>query len=276
MYSLFNKISYETCKLVTTAYSTSFSIGARCLHPSIRNAIYSIYGFVRLADEIVDTFDGHDRETLLREFEEEYYKALHNRISMNPIVHSFQKTVHTYDIDDELIQTFLRSMKSDLYQTYFDEDNIKDYIHGSAEVVGLMCLKVFVKGNNEQYLKLKPYAIRLGAALQKVNFLRDLQHDTNNLHRIYFPVLKNQQFDETVKRNILSDIYQDYKVALEGIRMLPKCARLGVYTAFLYYKQLTKQIEHTPAAKLLKSRIRVSNAKKLILFGQAYLAEKFI
>lgn len=276
MDNLFNNISFRSSRLVTNAYSTSFSIGVRCLHPSVRNAIYGIYGFVRLADEIVDTFHEYNKEELLLEYEQEYYKALNKGISTNPIINSFQQIVRTYNIDDELIHIFFNSMKSDLHQTQFAENEIQQYIHGSAEVIGLMCLQVFVKGNRQEYEKLKPYAMRLGAAFQKVNFLRDLGHDTDNLHRTYFPVLSDREIDEPAKRSILDDIYEDYRVALEGIRQLPECARLGVYTAFLYYKSLAKRIESTPAEQLLHTRIRVSNSRKMLLLSQAYLTVKFV
>lgn len=275
MDALFNEVSFRTSRLVTNAYSTSFSIGAKCLHSSVRDAIYSIYGFTRFADEIVDSFQGYNREYLLQEFESQYYKALEDGISLNPVINSFQCTVSKYQIQDELIQSFLSSMRSDLYQSNFAEEEIKNYIYGSAEVVGLMCLKVFVNGDDDEYNRLKPYAMRLGSAFQKINFLRDLKHDTNNLHRVYFPILKTHKFDEMTKKHILDDIYEDYRIALDGIKLLPECARLGVYTAYLYYKSLTKLIEATPAERLINTRIRVPNAKKVILFGQAYLTTKF-
>lgn len=275
MDALFNEVSFKTSRLVTNAYSTSFSIGARCLHPTIRDAIYSIYGFVRFADEIVDSFHGYDKQHLLEEFENEYYKGLEEGISLNPVINSFQYTVRKYQIMDELIQSFLTSMKSDLYKTKFAEEEIRNYIYGSAEVVGLMCLKVFVNGNEQEYNRLKPYAMRLGSAFQKINFLRDLKHDTLNLHRVYFPILKKRAFDEHTKHSILEDIYEDYRIALEGIKLLPQCARLGVYTAYLYYRSLTKKIESTPAEKLINTRIRVPNAQKMMLFGKAYLTIKF-
>jgi len=275
MDAIFNEVSFKTSRLLTNTYSTSFSIGARYLHSSVRNAIYSIYGFTRLADEIVDSFHGYNKEYLLQELEYQYYKALEDRISLNPVINSFQETVVKYKIKDDLVQSFLKSMKSDLYKSNFAEEEIKKYIYGSAEVVGLMCLKVFVKGNEEEYNRLRPYAMRLGAAFQKINFLRDLKHDTDNLHRVYFPILKKREFDETAKRCILEDIYEDFRIALEGIKQLPECARLGVYTAYLYYNSLTRLIEATPAERLINTRIRVPNAKKMILFGQAYLTTKF-
>ncbi|MCD7900167.1 MAG: squalene/phytoene synthase family protein [Bacteroides sp.] len=275
MDALFNEVSFRTSRLVTNAYSTSFSIGARCLHSSIRDAIYSIYGFVRFADEIVDSFHGYNRQYLLEEFEYQYYKALDEGISLNPVINSFQSTVRKYQIMDELIQSFLSSMKSDLHMKRFEEEEIRHYIYGSAEVVGLMCLKVFVNGDHQEYSRLKPYAMRLGSAFQKINFLRDLKHDTLNLHRVYFPILKKKTFDESTKRYILDDIYEDYRIALIGIEQLPECARLGVYTAYLYYKSLTKKIESIPADKLIHTRIRIPNAKKIMLFGRAYLTIKF-
>ncbi len=275
MDSRFYNISFKISKLITGSYSTSFAIGVRCLHSSIRNAVHSIYGFVRFADEIVDTFHEYDREKLLSEFENEYYKALEAGISLNPVINAFQLTVKKYGIPGHLVQSFLKSMKSDLYKSRFAEKEISDYIYGSAEVVGLMCLKVFVGKNNDEYERLKPYAMRLGAAFQKINFLRDIQHDTHNLNRIYFPVLQTNELNESTKKEILDDIYNDYNMALEGIMQLPATARLGVYTAYLYYLSLTKVIESTPATRLFRKRIRISNGRKMVLFGQAYLIDKF-
>lgn len=274
MKSLFDEVSFKTSRFVTHQYSTSFSIGVRCFSPPIRNAIYSIYGFVRLADEIVDTFHEYDKEYLLDDFEKSYYMAVKHGISMNPILNSFQFTVRKYNIDEELVRAFLNSMRSDLRKKKFDENEIKEYIYGSAEVVGLMCLKVFVNGNQASYNELQPYAMRLGAAFQKINFLRDLQHDTQELSRTYFPVLKNQSFDEKNKRIILDDIYSDYEQAMIGIRKLPEEARFGVYTAYLYYRNLTKIIEKTDATQIMKKRISVPNSKKLFLLFKAYLANK--
>lgn len=274
MDKFFHTVCVKTSRLVTTSYSTSFSIGVKCLHPSIRDAIYNIYGFVRFADEIVDTFQEYDREKLLNEFEEQYYKALEDRISLNPILNAFQHTVHTYHIQDELVQAFLKSMRSDLYKSRFDEEEIKEYIYGSADVVGLMCLKVFVKGNDDEYERLKPYAVRLGSAFQKINFLRDLKHDTHNLHRDYFPILKTEGLNEKTKKMILEDIMEDYRVALEGIKQLPQCARLGVYVAFLYYRSLTLRIMRTKAEKLMEERIRISDLNKIFLLFRAYVDTK--
>lgn len=272
---LFYKVSFQTSRLVTHAYSTSFSIGARFLQASVRDAIYSIYGFVRFADEIVDSFEGYDKARLLDEFEQAYRQALAAGISLNPVLNAFQITVTRYRIPDELIRSFLTSMRQDLHPVNFGEKELQTYIYGSAEVVGLMCLKVFVGGNQTLYEQLKPYAMRLGDAFQKINFLRDLRHDTQHLHRIYFPTLKNQPLDETNKRQILREIDEDFRMGLEGIRQLPACARLGVYTAYLYYKSLAKLIEATPAHQLIQTRIRVPNATKIVLFGKAYLTTKF-
>ncbi len=276
MDALYHKVSYETGKLVTSTYSTSFSIGVKCLSPSIRDAIYSIYGFVRLADEIVDTFHEYDREQLLTEFEQDYYKAMERGISTNPVLNAFQDTVKNYGIEDDQVQAFLRSMKSDLCQSRFGEQEIKEYIYGSADVVGLMCLKVFVNGDPDEYERLKPYAMRLGSAFQKINFLRDLAHDTNNLHRVYFPILKDQPLNEQTKQIILEDIFEDYRIARIGIKELPRCARLGVYTAYLYYRALTRQIVKVQAEKLMEERISISNFYKILLFGKAYLFTKLI
>lgn len=272
---LFYKVSFQTSRLVTQAYSTSFSIGARLLHTPVREAIYSIYGFVRLADEIVDSFEGYDKARLLEEFEQEYDKAIAAGISLNPVLNAFQATVSRYHIPDSLIRSFLKSMRQDLEKVKFGEQELKAYIYGSAEVVGLMCLQVFVDGRQEAYDRLRPYAMRLGDAFQKINFLRDLRHDTQELHRIYFPALKSAPLDETNKQAILKDIEEDFRQGLEGIRRLPACARLGVYTAYLYYKALAKLIEATPAHQLIQTRIRVPNATKLMLFGKAYVTTKF-
>jgi phytoene synthase len=274
--TIYNHVSFQASRLVTTAYSTSFSIGVRCLDPSIRDAIYSIYGFVRLSDEIVDTFHEYNKEKLLLEFEQHYYSALADGISMNPILNAFQHTVRKYKIEDHLVQSFLASMKSDLYKRDFSEHEIKTYIYGSADVVGLMCLKVFVNGNQAAYEKLKPFAMRLGSAFQKINFLRDLHYDNTELHRVYFPILKNKSFNDTTKRIILEDIHEDYRLALIGIRQLPKNARFGVYTAFLYYQSLTKQIQETKAEQLFIERLSVSNFEKILLLVKAYLYSKLI
>ena len=271
MDTLYKEVSFRTSQLVTSAYSTSFSIGVRCLDSSIRDAIYSIYGFVRFADEIVDSFHEYNKEKLFAEFEREYFRAIEEGISLNPIINSFQHTVQNYNIEDSLVQAFLKSMRSDLHKTKFTEVEIKEYIYGSADVVGLMCLRVFVSGDNEAYEHLKPYAMRLGSAFQKINFLRDLKHDTDDLHRIYFPVLKSEPINESTKCVILNDILDDFKEAMIGIKLLPENSRLGVYTAFLYYKSLTKKIQKTDAENLFQERISVPNYEKLLLLCRAYI-----
>lgn len=271
---LYDKVCFGTSRLVTRRYSTSFSIGVRCLGREIRDAVYGVYGFVRIADEIVDTFLEEDREALLDEFEAEYYRALERGISTNPVIHAFCRVVRRYRIDDSLVRAFLESMRMDLHRNRYTEDELGEYIFGSAEVVGLICLQIFVQGDRERYRQLESYARRLGAAFQKVNFLRDLKDDREALHRIYFPQLKNGTLTEEVKKRLLDDIYEDFAQAREGIRRLPDCARLGVYTAYLYYLALARAIAATPCERLSETRIRISNLRKLLLFGRAYLTRK--
>lgn len=274
MEPLYDKVCFAASRLVTRQYSTSFSIGVRCLGREIRNAVYGVYGFVRIADEIVDTFLDQNREELLDGFETEYYRALESGVSTNPVIHAFCRVVRHYRIDDALVRAFLKSMRTDLYQSRYTEAEIGDYIYGSAEVVGLMCLTIFVQGDYERYRQLEPYARSLGAAFQKVNFLRDLGSDSLELHRIYFPALREGPLTEAAKKQILDDIYSDFRRAKEGIRRLPDCARLGVYTAYLYYLSLARAIAATPCERLPESRIRVSNLRKALLFGRAYLTLK--
>ncbi len=274
MKELFDEVSFKCSKIVTRSYSTSFSLGIKLLDKSIRNAINSIYAFVRFADEIVDTFHDFNKEELLSHFEANYYRAYENEISLNPIIHSFQLTVKKYNIDDALIQAFLRSMRSDLLKKEFDTQEIKEYIYGSADVVGLMCLKVFVNGDENKYNELKPYAMRLGTAFQKVNFLRDINNDVNQLHRIYFPILRENKLTNEIKKQIIEDINEDYRIALQGIKQLPKSSKRGVYAAYMYYKKLTKKIEKTNAQKVLDKRIRISNPIKLWLLGYCYITGK--
>ena len=271
---LYDKVCFGTSRLVTRRYSTSFSIGVRCLGREIRDAVYGVYGFVRIADEIVDTFLEEDREALLDEFEAEYYRALERGISTNPVIHAFCGVVRRYRIDDSLVRAFLGSMRMDLHRNRYTEDELGKYIFGSAEVVGLICLQIFVQGDRERYRQLEPYARRLGAAFQKVNFLRDLKDDREAQHRIYFPQLKNGTLTEEVKKRLLDDIYADFAQAREGIRRLPDCAWLGVYTAYLYYLALARAIAATPCERLSETRIRISNLRKLLLFGRAYLTRK--
>ncbi|GIZ08431.1 phytoene synthase [Flavobacterium sp. UMI-01] len=245
------------------------------LSPSIRDAIYSIYGFVRFADEIVDSFHGYDKEQLINDFEKEYYKAYHSGISLNPILNSFQHTVKEYNITDDLIQAFLKSMKLDLVKLKYDNKaDYNDYIYGSADVVGLMCLKVFVKGDEEKYNSLKGEAMRLGSAFQKVNFLRDLKDDNLILNRNYFPGVDLNSFDEKAKKAIIDEIEADFMVAYQGIVKLPIEAKFGVYTAYVYYKKLLHKLENTPSHQIGTTRIRVSNYSKIGLLAQSFVSYK--
>lgn len=271
MKTLFDKLSYDSSKLVTNRYSTSFSLGVAFLHRSIRHDIHAIYGFVRFADEIVDTFHEFDKKTLLDAFEKDYYQAYNDGISLNPILHAFQLTVKKYHIDDELIQAFMKSMRNDLSVSEHDRDSYKEYIYGSADVVGLMCLKVFVNGDEKLYNELKPYAMRLGSAFQKTNFLRDLANDVNDLNRSYFPELQSGEITDDVKSRIVDEIYEDYDVALEGIRRLPHTSKIGVYSAYAYYRQLTKKIARIQARKVMTKRIRISNYRKAWLLMRTYV-----
>jgi phytoene/squalene synthetase len=245
------------------------------LSPSIRDAIYSVYGFVRFADEIVDSFHDYEKEYLIDDFEKEYYKAMQLGISLNPIINSFQHTVKQYNITDDLVQAFLRSMKLDLIKsTYNTQAEYEDYIYGSADVVGLMCLRVFVKGNNQKYEQLKNEAMSLGSAFQKVNFLRDLKDDNLVLNRNYFPGINLNSFDENTKKLIINEIEEDFKVAYQGIVKLPMEAKFGVYTAYIYYKKLLKKLKNTPCSEIGNSRIRVSNYTEAGLLAQSFVTYK--
>jgi len=276
MQSFYNDISFETSKLVTTAYSTSFSKSVGFLNREIRDAIYSIYGFVRLADEIVDTFHDHDKHGLLERFEKNFYEALHEGISLNPVLNSFQLTVKKYNIDDDLIQAFLKSMKLDLSRLeHNSKDQTDEYIYGSAEVVGLMCLKVFVNKNENLYRELEIPARKLGSAFQKVNFLRDLKNDTQDLKRQYFYNLAGRKFDEATKAEIIRDIEKDFTSSVTGMKKLPRNSRLGVMIAYYYYKNLLNRIKRTPADKLLEKRIRVPDSFKMLLLFKAMFANRY-
>lgn len=275
MITLFDKVAAKCSKLTTRAYSTSFSLGIYFLDRRLHEAIYAIYGYVRFADEIVDTFHDYDRQRLLADFKRETYLAIDDGISLNPILHSFQKTVNRYNIEHELIETFLRSMETDLQKNSHDASSFDDYILGSAEVVGLMCLRVFCDGNDEQYRALKKPAMRLGAAFQKVNFLRDLHDDFHALDRSYFPNLDMRNFNERTKAEIEADIKNDFHAALEGIKRLPRGARFGVYVAYVYYRALLKKIEATSGEKLLRQRMRVPNVQKFGLLIRSYLRYSF-
>lgn len=266
MKALFDDVSVACSKLTTKSYSTSFSLGIRFLHKRFRNPIYSIYGFVRFADEIVDTFHDYDKADLFKRFREDTYRALEEGISLNPILNSFQATVKAFNIPLALIDTFLDSMEMDLSETEHDQVSFEQYILGSAEVVGLMCLYVFVDGNQEQYKKLEFYAMRLGSAFQKINFLRDLHDDYIQLGRAYFPGLEVEAFDDATKARIEADIEKDFNDGLTGIKMLPKDARFGVYMAYKYYRRLFSKIRSLPHNRILEERIRIPNQKKYALF----------
>ena len=275
MKELFDTVSFKCSKLVTKSYSTSFSLAVYMLSPSIRDAIYSIYGFVRFADEIVDSFHGYEKEYLINDFEKEYYKSYEAGISLNPILNSFQHTIKEYNITDDLVQAFMRSMKLDLVkQNYESQEEYNEYIYGSADVVGLMCLKVFVKGNEEKYNQLKSEAMRLGSAFQKVNFLRDLKDDNLILNRNYFPGVDLKSFDENSKKAIIAEIEEDFRIAYQGILKLPIEAKFGVYTAYVYYKKLLNKLECTPSHKIGNARIRVSNYTKFGLLAKSFVSYK--
>jgi phytoene synthase len=275
MKKLFDDISNESATLITKKYSTSFSIAVALLAPGIRQAIYNIYGFVRVADEIVDSFEGYPQEDILNRFEEEYSYALKLGISTNPIINAFQKTVIKYSIDDSLVRAFLRSMRADLSkQIYANKEEMEDYIYGSADVVGLMCLKVFVNGDTKEYDRLKDAAMRLGSAFQKVNFLRDLKQDYAHLNRTYFPNIDPENLTTEDKNKIVQEIKEDFNAAYIGIKELPKEARFGVYVAYKYYLQLLKNINKTPAEVLMDKRIRVSTLLKTYLLFQSYISYK--
>lgn len=275
MKSIFDQVSVATSKMVTRAYSTSFSLGINCLHKRFHKPIYSIYGFVRLADEIVDSFHGFDKETLLQEFNTDTASAIARGISLNPILNSFQEVVHQYHIEQELIDCFMRSMAMDLNQQVHDLASFNEYILGSAEVVGLMCLRVFTEGDDALYQQLKPAAMRLGAAFQKVNFLRDLQADYKVLGRVYFPTVDLSQFSELEKKQIELDIQADFDAALQGIQQLPVRSRFGVYVAYVYYKALFAKIKALPSARIMQERIRIPNYRKISLLASSYLKHSF-
>ena len=271
MKQLFDDVSQEMSQLTTKRYSTSFSLGISFLDSDLHKPIYSIYGFVRFADEIVDSFHGFDKEALLADFKVQTYKAIAEGISLNPILNSFQWAVNKYSIPMELIDTFLNSMEMDLNKQFYSKEQYELYILGSAEVVGLMCLKVFVEGNDAEYERLKPSAMKLGSAFQKINFLRDLKADYQELGRTYFPGIDLNEFNAIVKEEIEADIELDFKLGYEGIKQLPKHARFGVYMAYIYYYKLFKKIKSTSAHVILTERIRIPNNKKYRLFLTSYL-----
>lgn len=276
MKNLFDQISRDCSKIVTNTYSTSFSMATKMLNSSIRYHIYNIYGFVRFADEIVDSFHNYSKESLLDRFEEDLYLSLEQKISLNPILNSFQHTVNTFNIDSELINAFMKSMRWDLNKRVYDnEEDYKTYIYGSADVVGLMCLKVFVKGNDQQYNDLESSAMALGSAFQKINFLRDLKDDYQKLNRNYFPSVNFNHFDEESKSEIIKEIELDFDKALIGIFKLPVEAQFGVYTAYKYYTKLLKKLKKTSSTNIQNTRIRVPNYQKMGVFAGSYLKYRF-
>ena len=274
MKSKFDFVSVQCCKLTTRTYSTSFSLGIHFLQNHLRNSIYSIYGFVRFADEIVDSFEGYNKDILLQKFKEDTYDAIENKISLNPILNAFQEVVLRYKMNPDLIKAFLHSMEMDLIKTNYSKDSYNQYIFGSAEVVGLMCLHVFTEGNKQLYEELKPYAMKLGAAFQKVNFLRDMKADYQTLGRTYFPNVDFSDFTTDAKRAIEADIEKDFKEALIGIKRLPVSSKGGVYLAYVYYNSLFKKIKNIPAQKILNKRIRINNGKKFGLMLNSLIQYK--
>lgn len=271
MKTIFDNLSYYISQCTTKKYSTSFSLGIKFLSKDLRQPIYNIYGFVRFADEIVDSFHDFDKETLLAEFKKDTYLAIERGISLNPILNAFQHTVNKYKIDLDLIETFLKSMEMDLDNYEHTQDSYEEYILGSAEVVGLMCLKIFVNGDENEYQRLKPSAMKLGSAFQKINFLRDLNADYEHLGRTYFPGVDLSDFSNAVKAQIEADIEKDFAAGYEGIKQLPKNARFGTYMAYIYYYKLFNKIKDTPAHVILKERVRIPDSKKYRLFVSSYV-----
>ena len=275
MKSIFDTISFECSRNVTKTYSTSFSSAVRMLSPSIRQDIYNIYGFVRFADEIVDSFHDYNKEQLFERFEQDLEAALLHKISLNPVLNSFQHTVNKYDIPNELIAAFMKSMKLDLTKsTYNTQEEYNEYIYGSADVVGLMCLQVFVNGDKTKYDLLKNAAMRLGSAFQKVNFLRDLKADFEVLNRTYFPETDLNHLNEESKMKIIREIEDDFKAGYEGIMKLPIEAKFGVYTAYVYYGKLLTRLSKTPSEEIKNTRIRVKDYEKFGLFAKCYFSYK--
>ena len=272
MKTIFDKVSYECSKIVTESYSTSFSLATKMLAPSIRPDIYNIYGFVRFADEIVDSFHAYNKKELFDNFEIELKTAIKAKISLNPILNSFQHTYHKYDIPYHLVGSFMKSMRMDLTKSEYRTDaEYKEYIYGSADVVGLMCLKIFVQGDVIQYEKLKESAMSLGSAFQKVNFLRDLKADFEDLNRAYFPHANLKELDEVSKAKIVEEIKADFALGYSGILQLPNEAKFGVYTAYKYYSKLLQKLQKTPSTEIKNARIRVPNYQKIGLLAKSYV-----
>jgi phytoene/squalene synthetase len=271
MLDIYDKVCIECSRKTTRSYSTSFSLGTRFLSKKFRDPVYAVYGFVRFADEIVDTFHNFDKAKLFSDFKEDTWKAIRTKVSMNPILHSFQQIYHKFNFEPYLVETFLHSMEMDLDKREYSRESYEKYILGSAEVVGLMCLKIFTEGHQETYEKLKPAAMKLGAAFQKINFLRDLNADFVQLGRSYFPGLHMVQFNDEVKHEIECEIEADFKAGYEGILQLPKDCRLGVYVAYVYYQRLFRKIQNISSQRILEERVRIPNRKKFTLFLQSYL-----
>lgn len=275
MKSLFDNVSYDCSKIVTESYSTSFALATKMLGTSIRSDIYNIYGFVRFADEIVDTFHDYNKEELFNNFEKDLQNAIEHKISLNPILNSFQYTYHKYDIPFDLVASFMKSMRMDLVKKQYKTNaEYKEYIYGSADVVGLMCLCVFVDGNKEQYEELKESAMALGSAFQKVNFLRDLKADFELLERSYFPNTNLLELDEVSKKRIVDEIKADFALGYSGIERLPADAKFGVYTAYKYYNKLLQKLQNTPPLEIKNTRIRVPNYQKFGLLAKSYVNYK--
>jgi phytoene/squalene synthetase len=268
--NLYDQTTFGCSRLITQEYSTSFTLGIKTLAPKFRLPVYAVYGFVRYADEIVDTFHGFDKKRLLADFRTDTYRAIDEGISLNPVLHSFQLVVNQYGIDRDLIEAFLHSMEMDLTETTYAPDGYQEYIYGSAEVVGLMCLRIFCEGDAALYNRLKADARKLGAAFQKVNFLRDLKADYDERGRTYFPGVNFNAFTERDKKAIEADIQRDFDDALRGIRQLPRSARLGVYLAYRYYLRLFAKIKALPPSRIREARVRVPDFQKLLLLAQTY------
>ena len=272
--SLYNDTCFECSKIITNKYSTSFSQGISAFDERFRYPIYAVYAFVRFADEIVDTFHEHDKNVLISDFRADTFKAIEQGISINPILHAFQLIVNEYGIEHELISSFFCSMEMDLDKKTYNDDAYKVYIYGSAEVIGLMCLRVFAEGDEQLYRRLLPSACILGSAFQKINFLRDIKADYEQRGRTYFPDIDFSRFTEQEKRHIETDIQQELDKAFEGIKQLPQGARLGVYIAYAYYLQLFKKISNTPSKTIMEKRIRISDTKKMTLYFKALVKQK--
>jgi phytoene/squalene synthetase len=273
---LFDETSIAMSRRLALNYSTSFSLGIRLLSKECRWAIFSIYGLVRVADEIVDTFHGYNKEQMLMDFKSQTYRAMEEGISTNPVLHAFQLAANQYGVGKELIEPFFNSMEEDLDTSSHNAQSYSEYIYGSAEVVGLMCLKVFCNGNEEQYNHLVPFARSLGAAFQKVNFLRDIRSDVEERGRVYFPGVDFNQFSDSDKYAIIQDVKNDFAHAYQGIVQLPVGCRLGVYTAYIYYLKLLEKIERTTAVDILESRVRIPNTQKIALLAQSFVKEKLM